>query len=217
MPHIRWASVSGLYGTHCKENRKFVYGVVRQGARAREYEEALTWLTDYGIITKVPRLDALHIPLTGYESLNTFKIYLEDTGILGALSGLDVNTLVNKSKLFSEFKGAFVEQYVCQQLVAQGIKPRYWANPNPQGNAEIDFVMEQGDEVFPIEVKSSSNIRARSLSYVCNRYGLHGIRIGEIGYRKQSWLTNIPLWCVDGLGEYLKRQIEKSRENPATI
>ena len=200
-----------------KENRKFVYGVVRQGARAREYEEALTWLTDYGIITKVPRLDALHIPLTGYESLNTFKIYLEDTGILGALSGLDVNTLVNKSKLFSEFKGAFVEQYVCQQLVAQGIKPRYWANPNPQGNAEIDFVMEQGDEVFPIEVKSSSNIRARSLSYVCNRYGLHGIRIGEIGYRKQSWLTNIPLWCVDGLGEYLKRQIEKSRENPATI
>ena len=114
-------------------------------------------------------LDALHIPLTGYESLNTFKIYLEDTGILGALSGLDVNTLVNKSKLFSEFKGAFVEQYVCQQLVAQGIKPRYWANPNPQGNAEIDFVMEQGDEVFPIEVKSSSNIRARSLSYVCNK------------------------------------------------
>ena len=200
-----------------KENRKFVYGVVRQGARAREYEEALTWLTDYGIITKVPRLDALHIPLPGYESLNTFKIYLEDTGILGALSGLDVNTLVNKSKLFSEFKGAFVEQYVCQQLVAQGIRPRYWANPNPQGNAEIDFVMEQGDEVFPIEVKSSSNIRARSLSYVCNRYGLHGIRIGEIGYRKQSWLTNIPLWCVDGLGEYLKRQIEKSRENPATI
>ena len=192
-----------------KENRKFVYGVVRRGARAREYEEALNWLTDYGIITKVPCLDALHIPLTGYESLNTFKIYLEDTGILGALSGLEVDTLVNKSKLFSEFKGAFVEQYVCQQLVVQGIKPRYWTNPNPQGRAEIDFVVEQGDEIFPIEVKSSSNIRAKSLAYVCSRYGLHGIRTGEIGYREQDWMTNIPLWCVDGLSAYLKRRIAK--------
>ncbi len=151
----------------------------------------------------------MHIPLTGYESLNTFKIYLEDTGILGALSGLEVDTLVNKSKLFSEFKGAFVEQYVCQQLVVQGIKPRYWTNPNPQGRAEIDFVVEQGDEIFPIEVKSSSNIRAKSLAYVCSRYGLHGIRTGEIGYREQDWMTNIPLWCVDGLSAYLKRRIAK--------
>lgn len=107
MPHIRWASVSRLVWNHtaittCQGESQIRLRCCQARSPRREYEEALTWLTDYGIITKVPCLDALHIPLTGYESLNTFKIYLEDTGILGALSGLDVNTLVNKSKLFSD-------------------------------------------------------------------------------------------------------------------
>ncbi|WP_243390317.1 ATP-binding protein [Bifidobacterium margollesii] len=188
-----------------KENRKFVYGVVRPGARARDFEESLMWLRDYGVVTRVPCVDALRSPLGAYLDVSAFKLFTSDVGLLGALANLSPATVVDGNRLFTEFKGAMTEQYVCQQLVAQGYAPTYWANP--KGRAEIDFAIEEAGTVRAIEVKAEQNLHAKSLRYAHDRFGLErALRLSLSGYREEDWLVNIPLWAAGGLSAYLRNR-----------
>ncbi|PKU89499.1 ATPase [Bifidobacterium pseudolongum subsp. globosum] len=187
-----------------KENRRFVYGVVRPGARARDFEESLMWLEDYGIITRVPCVSALRAPLSSYADPAVFKLFVSDIGLLGALADLDPAVVLNGSAIFTEFKGALTEQLVCQQLVAQQYAPYYWANP--QGQAEVDFALEQYGTIYPIEVKAAVNLRAKSLHVACDRFRLdHAFRMAMTDYRDEGWITNFPLWASIGLRAYLER------------
>lgn len=172
-----------------KENRRFVYGVVRPGARAREFEESLMWLHDYGIITQVPRVTALRTPLSSYADPSIFKMFASDIGLLGALADLDPAVVLNGSAIFTEFKGALTEQLACQQLVAQQFTPYYWANP--QGHAEVDFAIERYGVIYPIEVKAAVNLRAKSLHVACDRFHLdRAFRMAMTDYRDGGWITN---------------------------
>ncbi len=169
-----------------KENRRFVYGVVRPGARAREFEESLMWLHDYGIITQVPRVTALRTPLSSYADPSIFKMFASDIGLLGALADLDPAVVLNGSAIFTEFKGALTEQLACQQLVAQQFTPYYWANP--QGHAEVDFAIERYGVIYPIEVKAAVNLRAKSLHVACDRFHLdRAFRMAMTDYRDGGW------------------------------
>lgn len=195
-----------------KENRKFVYGVVRPGARARDFEESIMWLKDYGIIQQVHCVTALREPLNGYIDTSAFKMFTSDIGLLGALAGLDPSVVTENHRVFTEFKGALTEQYVCQQLVAQGYEPTYWSNP--QGHAEIDFSIEKDGTVYPIEVKAEQNLRARSLKVAYARFPIvHAIRTSLANYRDESWVANLPLWAVGGLGRFITRHADTWREH----
>lgn len=194
---LTWNSIPAQLA---RENRKFMYGLIRTGARAREFEECLQWLRDYGIITKVPCLSAIRKPLSGYAQLDTFKVYLVDTGLLGALSDLDPSAIVHEDQMFTEFKGALTEQYVCQQLVGHGLDPFYWANPSARGTAEVDFVTTIGGQAVPIEVKAKTNLRAKSLHVAAEKYGIaKSVRTSLAGYRDEGWVVNVPLWAIGTL------------------
>ena len=190
-----------------RENRKFVYGLIRQGARAREYEMAMTWLIDSGLVYKVGRVSKPGMPLTAYQDLNAFKLFLLDTGLLGAMSGLDLKTLLDGNKAFEEFKGALTEQYVFQQLIAGGgITPFYWSAEN--GMAEIDFVFQIGGDIVPLEVKAAENLKAKSLKSYRRKYapGL-SVRASMSDYRQEDGLINVPLYAVNVLAELLKVRV----------
>ncbi|PLS24938.1 ATP-binding protein [Bifidobacterium imperatoris] len=187
-----------------KENRKFVYGVVRPGARARDFEESIMWLRDYGVIHQVYCASALREPLTSYTDTSTFKMFASDIGLLGALANLEPSVITQQNQIFTEFKGALTEQYVCQQLVADAFEPTYWANPN--GRAEIDFSISNNGVIYPIEVKAEQNLHAKSLKYAYDHFELvHAIRASLAGYRDESWVANLPLWAINGLRSYLRR------------
>ena len=185
-----------------KENRRFVYGVVRPGARARDFEESLMWLHDYGVITRVPYTSALRSPLASYADPSTFKLFVSDVGLLCALANLDPALVLDGSALSTEFKGSLTEQFVCQQLVAQRFTPYYWANP--QGQAEVDFAVEQHGRIYPIEVKATINLKAKSLHVACDRFHLdRAFRMAMTSYRDEGWVVNLPLWASPGLRAYL--------------
>ena len=187
-----------------KENSKFVYGTLRQGARERDFDECIQWLIDYGAVTKVSRVSALRCPLSGYEDRSAFKLYSVDVGLLGALARLDVTFINEASALFTEFKGAYTEQYACQQLIAQGLEPYYWSNEKHTN--EIDFILDWGRSVLPIEVKASTNLQSKSLKAACQKYELQGaVRSSLAPYKQQAWLTNLPLWALCCLSEGLGR------------
>lgn len=190
-----WASLPSQLA---KENRKFIYGALRPGARAREFEESIQWLRDYGAITKVPAVTAIRTPLAAYEDSAAFKLFAVDCGLLGALARLSPSTILEGEKLFTEFKGAFTEQYVCQQLVAQRLSPYYWSSPT--GRAEVDFVVDHPDTVLPIEVKAQENLQAKSLRVAVGHFDLHkAVRTSLAGYRDNDWLLNVPLWAINRL------------------
>lgn len=190
-----WRSLPGQLA---HENKKFVYGAVRPGARARDFEESLQWLADYGAIQKVPRSSALRVPLSAYEDLSAFKLFCLDVGLLGALSGLDPAVVLEGSELFTEFKGALTEQYVEQELVNLGYSPAYWSSET--GTAETDFAIEKHGEVFPIEVKAGENLRAKSLKVACGKFSLpRAVRTSLSDYRDEGWLVNIPLWAIGSI------------------
>ena len=150
VPRIRmlWDSIPSQLA---KENRKFIYGLIRQGARAREYELAMAWLTDCGLVHKVSRISKPGMPLRAYQDFNAFKLFVVDVGLLSAMSGLDVKSLLEGNRIFEEFKGALTEQYVLQQLLAiKEIKPFYWSAET--GSAELDFVIQSGMHVVPLEI-----------------------------------------------------------------
>jgi predicted AAA+ superfamily ATPase len=178
-----------------KENRKFLYGVVRKGARAREYELALQWLFDSGLIYRVSRITAPRLPLKSYEDKVSFKIYSLDIGLLCAMSGLDSVTIVNGNSIFTEFKGALTEQYVLQQLVLKH-QPYYWSKANAQ--QEVDFVLQLGEDIVPIEVKAEENLHAKSLrQFVSENESRVAYRVSMSNFREESWMTNLPLYAVN--------------------
>ena len=195
IPRIRmlWNSIPSQLA---KENKKFVYGLVREGARAKEYETAIMWLSDCGLIHKVSRVNSVGIPLKGYEALKAFKIFLVDVGILGCMAGLSPRTLLDGNSLFTEFKGALTEQYVCQQLKnIEDVDVYYYTND--RGSCEIDFVIGTGNRVVPVEVKAEVNLRAKSLKTYREKFSPEiCVRTSMADYKKEEWLINLPLYAV---------------------
>ncbi len=197
---LAWKSLPGQLA---RENKKFVYGAARPGARARDFEESLQWLIDYGAVHKIPRVSALRLPLASYEDLSTFKLLSCDTGLLGAQAGLDPAAILDGSRLFTEFKGALTEQYVEQELRLAGYSPAYWSAGN--GKAETDFAIEESGRVVPIEVKANENLRSKSLRVAIDKFTLDkAVRTSLSGYRDEGWLTNIPLWAAGQIGALVK-------------
>lgn len=181
-----------------KENRKFIYGVVREGARAREYEIALQWLQDAGLIYKVCNVKAPRIPLKSYEDRAVFKIFSLDIGLLGTMSKLKSSSVVSGNDIFTEFKGALTEQYVLQQLL-QKYELFYFSKV--KSSQEIDFlIQDENDNVLPIEVKAETNVRAKSLrQFVMENNPPKALRISMNDYKKEEWVTNIPLYAINVL------------------
>lgn len=176
-----------------KENRKFIYGQIAKGSRAKDFELAIMWLRDCGLIHPVHRVSKPHLPLKAYEELSAFKIYLNDLGILGALSELPMKAIFEGNRIFTEFKGALTEQYVLQQFIADlGIYPFYYSADNSRG--EIDLIIQKDDRIIPIEVKAEENLQAKSLKAFTAKFGLKGARISMSDYREQDNLINYPLY-----------------------
>lgn len=179
-----------------KESKKFVYGAVRKGSRAKDFELAIQWLLDAGIIYKVNRIREPRVPLKFYEDFDAFKLFLLDCGLLACMADAPADQMLIGDNVFVEFKGAFTEQYVLQQLLAVGLTPYYWSNAKTP--AEIDFIVQQGSRVVPIEVKAEENVRARSLSqFIKDNPGLKGLRLSMKGYANQEWMENVPLVAID--------------------
>jgi len=183
-----------------KENKKFIYGQIKSGARAKDYELAMTWLLDMGLINKITRTKKPHIPLSAYEDTSAFKLYLLDLGLLGALCEIDSKSILEGNRLFTEFKGALTEQYVIQQLKTLGIKnPNYWTAD--KGTAELDFLLSHNGKIYPIEVKAEENLKAKSLKVFKDKYDIEPCyRISMSNYREENWLTNVPLYGLELLG-----------------
>jgi len=183
-----------------KENRKFTYGLIKEGARAKEYELALLWLTDCGLVHKVHRATAPNIPLKAYEDLKAFKLFLLDVGLLSCMTRLRQDTLLDGNVLFKEFKGALTEQYVLQQLkTIKGMETCYWTND--RGSAEIDFVIDNGNDVIPVEVKAEVNLQAKSLKAYRDKFNPRlSLRMSMADYKDEGWLLNLPLWAVGAVG-----------------
>lgn len=195
VPRIRmvWQSVPAQLS---KENRKFVYGVVKEGARAKDFELAIEWLKDAGLIYKVNRSKKGQLPLAAYEDFSAFKIFMSDIGLMGAMSKLSAQSLLSGNALFSDFKGALTEQYVMQQLKTNSnLAIYYWSADSSRG--EIDFLLQRDCDIIPVEVKAEENLQAKSLrSFVEKNPGLHGVRLSMSPYREQDWMTNYPLYSV---------------------
>jgi len=179
-----------------KENKKFIYGIIRRGARAKEYETALSWLSDCGLIYKVHKIKKTALPLAAYEDFNAFKLFILDVGLLCALTNLDAATLLNGDKFFDEYKGAIAEQYVLQQLkTLKNLPVFYWANDN---GTEIDFIIQLGSNVVPLEVKSSMNLRAKSLKFYREEFNPKiSIRTSTADYKQTEELYDIPLYMIE--------------------
>jgi hypothetical protein len=199
VPRIRsvWNSLPSQLA---RENRKFVYGLAREGARAREYEHAIQWLLDCGFVHRVDRVARPGIPLQAYRDRASFKLYALDVGLLCAMSNIDVSTVLQGNKLFAEFKGALTEQFVLQQLISHsGINPFYWSAN--RSSAEVDFVMQINGMILPLEVKASENLQAKSLrSYYSRFTPKKAFRTSLSGYREEDWLINLPLYSVHSIG-----------------
>ena len=186
-----------------KENKKFIYSMLKKGARAKEFEDAIQWLHDAGLIYKVERVKSVSMPLKFYEDFGVFKLFLSDLGLLGALSDVNAKDILIDNKIFSEYKGAFTEQYVAQQLISNKEHPYYYSKDN--SSLELDFVIQK-DKVFPIEVKAEENVRSKSLKTVVDENkDMVGWRFSMNGYIDQGWLVNIPLYLIE---EWVKSKSE---------
>ena len=202
VPRIR-ALYNSLPKQLAKENKKFVYGLVKEGARAREYETAISWLIDCGLIHRVDLVSKPEIPLKSYINGKAFKLFSSDIGLLGASAGIEARSLIEGNKLFTEFKGAMTEQYVLQQLKSScNFSPFYWGKEN--STAEIDFLLSFNSLVYPIEVKAETNLKAKSLKVFCEKYqNNNAIRISLADFKKEANLTNYPLYMINSLKKYL--------------
>lgn len=195
VPRIRmlWHSIPSQLA---KENKKFIYGAVKEGARAKDFELAIEWLKDAGLVYKVSRCKKAQLPLAAYEDFSAFKMFLSDIGLMCAMSNVPAQSLLGGNVLFSDFKGALTEQYVLQQLkTLPSLSIYYWSAENSRG--EIDFLLQQEGKILPIEVKAEENLQAKSLrAFIERNPGLQGIRLSMSPYREQDWLTNYPLYSV---------------------
>lgn len=203
VPKIRmlWNSIPSQLA---KENKKFIYGLVREGARAKEYETAIMWLSDCGLIHKVSRVNAAGIPLKAYEDLKAFKLFVVDVGLLGCMTGLRQRTLLNGNDLFIEFKGALTEQFVCQQLkTIEDLGVYYYTND--RGSCEVDFIVDTGEEVIPVEVKAEVNLKAKSLKTYQEKFSPEvSVRTSMADFKKEDWLINLPLYAVEKIVNTIK-------------
>lgn len=183
-----------------KENRKFIYGIIREGARAKDFETAIQWLMDYGLIKKSCRITKPGMPLIAYMEQSIFKLYLLDVGLLSAMGNLSAKTLIEGNRIFEEFKGALSEQYVAQELASLNYDLFYYSTDN--SSMEIDFIVQQDEFNIPLEVKAEENLRAQSLrAYSKKFYPEIAIRTSMSDFRQEDWMTNVPLYMI---GDYLK-------------
>ena len=198
VPRIRmvWKSIPSQLA---KENKKFIYGAVKEGARAKDFELAIEWLKDAGLIYKVNRCKKVLLPLAAYEDFSAFKLFLSDVGLMGAMSNIPAQSLLEGNVLFSDFKGALTEQYVLQQLKEKSsFSIYYWSAENSRG--EIDFLVQDEERIIPIEVKAEENLQAKSLRvFVERNQGLKGMRLSMSPYREQDWLANYPVYSISAI------------------
>jgi predicted AAA+ superfamily ATPase len=200
VPRIRmlWNSIPAQLA---KENKKFIYGAVKPGSRAKEFELALSWLIDCGLVHQVCRVSKPGMPLKAYEDMSTFKLFTVDVGLLGAMEHIDVRTLIEGNVIFEEFKGSLTEQFVLQQLVTiPDLVVYYWSAE--RSTAEIDFLVQHAGEVIPLEVKAEENLQAKSLKSFCQKYAPKmAVRTSMSDFRKEDWLINLPLYAIGELPE----------------
>ena len=188
---------NSLISQLAKENRKFIYGQIKKGARAKDFEMAINWLVDAGLVLKVNRIEKPEIPLNAYADFDAFKLFLLDIGLLNAIANLDKKILLEKNAILTEYKGALTEQFVCQQLKIK-TNIYYWVAPN--ATAEIDFILQNQNEVIPVEVKAEENLKSKSLKIFVNKFeNKNAIRTSMSPFRNEDWLTNIPLYAIDGI------------------
>ncbi|MDE6206794.1 MAG: AAA family ATPase [Muribaculaceae bacterium] len=193
-----------------RENKKFVFGAIRSGSRAAEYENAIQWLVEAGLVYKVCRLTKVAIPFSFYQEREAFKLFLLDVGLLGALAQIPPSVMLIGDTIFSDFKGAFTENYVLTQLKPiHDISISYYTKTN--STLEIDFLVQGGSMILPIEVKAEENVKSKSLQQFINveysSLNLHGYRFSMRGYKEQDWVTNIPLPAVY---PFVKQLVESS-------
>ena len=188
-----------------KENKKFIYNVIKTGARAKEYELALLWLKDAGLVYQVNRIKKPDLPLIAYQDLDAFKLFIVDVGLLSALTNLDVKTILEKTQIFEEFKGAIAEQYVYQQLKSvDDIPIFYWSNDSSR--SEIDFVIQHGEYVVPVEVRAEKNLKAKSLNNFIQEYkSKKSVRTSLADYKlNDNNLYDIPLYAISNIEEIIE-------------
>lgn len=186
-----------------KENKKFIYGLVKEGARAREYETALAWLIDCGLIYQVNRVNDCKVPLAAYQDFSSFKLYLLDTGLLCAMAKLDSSSILEGNELLVEFKGSLTEQFVLSELKSNTDVPIFYWSAD-KGTAELDYIIQIGKNNIPIEVKSSENLQAKSLKSFIDKYDTKiNVRTSLSDYRKEEKLINIPLYIIGNIKEIL--------------
>lgn len=180
---------------------KFVYSKIKAGGRGREYRDAVSWLVDAGLVTRVSRVSRPGIPLLSHADERSFKLFLLDVGLLGAAYGLDQDIVLHGDALYAQGKGAYAEQYVCQQLVASSAcVPYYWSADGRTEKGEVDFLYECRGKVVPLEVKSDDNVRSRSLAKFAKQYGIERCqRLSRRGYKDEGWLVNLPLFAANVL------------------
>ena len=192
--NLVWNSIPSQLG---KENRKFIYGQLKKGARARDYELAIQWLVDCGLVYKIPRVSKVAMPLRFYEDFSAFKLFMLDVGLFGAMVNAPASEILIGSNIFSEYKGTFTELYVLQQMETVSDMDIYYFSTD-DSRTEIDFVVQHEGVVTPIEVKAEENLRAKSLrQIVTSNTTLHGLRFSMSNYRQEDWLDNVPLYGVE--------------------
>ena len=187
-----------------QENKKFIFGHLRSGARSKEFEDAIQWLADCGLVVRVPRVRKPGLPLSGYADPAAFKLFLNDVGLLSAMCDLDARTLLEGSRVFKEFKGCLTEQFVLTQFVSElNLKPFYFAEE--RSSMEIDFLVQLEGNVIPVEVKAAENLRARSLKVYSEKYQpAYAIRTSLSDYRAEDWLINLPLYAISCLKSVIR-------------
>lgn len=200
VPRIR-AVWNSLPAQLAREQKKFMYGLVREGARAREYENAIEWLCDAGLSRKIFRVSKPGLPLKAYQELNAFKLYMLDIGLLAAHAGLATQAVLHGNALFEEFKGALTEQYVAQELcLMEEASASYWSSDTSR--AEVDFLIQAQNSIYPLEAKSAENLQAKSLRVYNEKFSPpRCFRTSLSPYREETWLTNIPLYAFSALAQ----------------
>jgi len=182
-----------------KENKKFFFGQIKKGARSAEFEKAIQWLVDSGLVYRVHKVNEPHIPLSAYKELSFFKLFFVDIGLLGAMSELDLHSVIEGNRLFVEFKGALTEQYVLQQIMSDTTYTPYYYG-TASATFEQDFLIQKGMDAVPIEVKAETNIHSKSLKAFYDKFHPSiSIRLSLLNYKEQDWLVNIPLYAVSNM------------------
>lgn len=193
-----------------RENKKFIYGAVRKGARAKDFEIAIQWLIDAGLVHKVERTRDAKVPLKFYADMDAFKLYLLDVGLLGALTQTPASQIIIGNNVFSEYKGAFTENFVLQQLKSIDSLPIYYYSKD-NSTQEVDFVVQANSRILPIEVKAEDNVKSKSLhAFICKdfaSYHLKGVRFSMLGFQSQEWMENIPLYAIES---YVKKELDNN-------